>query len=79
MEVSCEKEWGVQKRHAMGVGVPAQEAFENCFSPPLGQALPLASCDSLAYSFHSCIHFFHTPAMQQQQQHLLSKHGGFQS
>ena len=29
LEVICKKEWGVQKRHARGLGVPAQEAFEN--------------------------------------------------
>ena len=29
LEVICKKEWGVQKRHARGMGVPAQEAFEN--------------------------------------------------
>ena len=64
LEVICKKEWGVQKRHARGVGVLTQEAFENCFSPPLRQALPLAWCDSLAYSIHSFIHYFQAPAMQ---------------
>ena len=29
LEVIWKKEWGVQKRHARGLGVPAQDAFEN--------------------------------------------------